>query len=95
MIKFHFFIHLFVFLLVGSNITKAWRSFMDELEQTSRQLKLNADHLEAVCQDKLTQLYHDKRKARKQYQEEHLKISQQFTHVSDLIEKTTVFNWVN
>lgn len=55
---------------------------MDELEQTSRQLKLNADHLEAVCQDKLTQLYHDKRKARKQYQEEHLKISQQFTHVS-------------
>lgn len=56
---------------------------MDELEQTSRQLKLNADHLEAVCQDKLTQLYHDKRKARKQYQEEHLKISQQFTHVSN------------
>ncbi|XP_063706686.1 tyrosine-protein kinase Fer [Culicoides brevitarsis] len=73
--------------LQGSHITKAWRSFMDELEQTSRQLKLNADHLEAVCQDKLTQLYHDKRKARKQYQEEHLKISQQFTHITEDVQR--------
>lgn len=73
---------LFFFSIPGSQITKSWRTFMDELEQVSRQLKLNAEHLESVCQDRLTQLYHDKRKARKHYQEEHLKISTQFSHVS-------------
>lgn len=55
---------------------------MDELEHTARQLRLNAEHLESICQDRLTQLYHDKRKARKNYQEEHNKISSQFSHVS-------------
>ena len=55
---------------------------MEEWEQTAKQLKSNAELLESVCQDKLTQLYQDKRKARKAYQEEHQKIAAQFTNVS-------------
>lgn len=54
---------------------------MEEWEQTAKQLKSNAEFLESLCQDKLTLLYHDKRKARKNYQEEHQKISAQFTNV--------------
>lgn len=61
---------------------KAWRSVMEEWEQTAKQIKTNAEILESVCQDKLTQLYQDKRKARKAYHEEHNKIATQFTNVS-------------
>lgn len=69
-------------LLAGSQITKAWRSVMEEWEQTAKQFKSNAEFLESLCQDKLTHLYHDKRKARKIYQEEHQRIASQFTNVS-------------
>lgn len=55
---------------------------MEEWDQTAKQLKSNAELLESVCQDKLTHLYQDKRKARKAYQEEHSKIAAQFTNVS-------------
>lgn len=61
---------------------KAWRSIMEEWEQTAKQFKSNAEFLESMCQDKLTHLYQDKRKARKNYQEEHQKIATQFTNVS-------------
>lgn len=61
---------------------KAWRSIMEEWEQTAKQFKSNAEFLESLCQDKLTHLYQDKRKARKNYQEEHQKIATQFTNVS-------------
>lgn len=61
---------------------KAWRSVMEEWEHTAKQIKANAEILESVCQDKLAQLYQDKRKARKAYQEEHNKIATQFTNVS-------------
>lgn len=55
---------------------------MEEWEQTAKQFKSNAEFLESLCQDKLTHLYQDKRKARKNYQEEHQKIATQFTNVS-------------
>lgn len=61
---------------------KAWRTVMEEWEQTAKQFKSNAEFLESLCQDKLTHLYQDKRKARKTYQEEHHKIASQFTNVS-------------
>lgn len=61
---------------------KVWRSFMEEWEQTAKQFKSNAEFLESLCQDKLTHLYQDKRKARKNYHEEHQKIATQFTNVS-------------
>lgn len=55
---------------------------MEEWEQTAKQFKSNAEFLESLCQDKLTHLYHDKRKTRKNYQEEHQRIASQFTNVS-------------
>jgi tyrosine-protein kinase Fer len=55
---------------------------MDELEQQSKQIKSNAEQLENLCSDRISQLYQDKRKSRKQYQEEHAKIVSDFAHVS-------------
>lgn len=55
---------------------------MEELEQSAKQMRMNADLLEGLCQDKLVALFQDKRKARKAYQEEHSKIIAQFNTVS-------------
>jgi tyrosine-protein kinase Fer len=55
---------------------------MEEIEQQSKQIKLNSEQLEVLCSDKITQLYQDKRKSRKLFQEEYQKIAAQFTHVS-------------
>lgn len=69
-------------ICVGSQIFQAWRKFMDEIEQQSKQIRFNAEQLENLCSDRMQQLYQDKRKSRKQYQEEHTKIATQFAHVS-------------
>nr|XP_029723442.1 tyrosine-protein kinase Fer-like isoform X3 [Aedes albopictus] len=69
--------------LQGSHITRAWRSFMEELEHTAKQIKSNAEQLESVCLDKLAHLYQDKRRVRKQYQEEHTKIATKFSHMTE------------
>lgn len=55
---------------------------MDEVEQQSKQIRYNAEQLENLCSDRMSQLYQEKRKSRKQYQEEHAKIVSQFAHVS-------------
>lgn len=55
---------------------------MEELEQSAKQMRMNADLLEGLCQDRLATLHQDKRKARKAYQEEHSKIIAQFNNVS-------------
>jgi len=68
---------------VGSQIFKAWRSFLDELEQQSKQIRTNAEHLEQLCSERMMQLYQDKRKLRKQYTDDHAKIASQFAHVSN------------
>ncbi|GAB0088288.1 Tyrosine-protein kinase [Sergentomyia squamirostris] len=73
--------------LHGSLITKAWRTLMEELEQTAKNLKCNAEFLEMLSQDKLTQLYQDKRKARKTYQEEHSRIATKFNHLTEEVAK--------
>jgi hypothetical protein len=67
---------------VGSQVFQAWRKFMDEIEQQSKQIRYNAEQLENLCSDRMAQLYQDKRKSKKQYQEEHAKIASQFAHVS-------------
>lgn len=54
---------------------------MEECDHTSKQLRANAELLEAVCKDKLQQLHQDKQRARKAYQEEHQKITTQFNNV--------------
>uniref|UniRef100_A0AAG5CQP9 non-specific protein-tyrosine kinase n=1 Tax=Anopheles atroparvus TaxID=41427 RepID=A0AAG5CQP9_ANOAO len=69
--------------LQGSHIMRAWRSFMEELEHTAKQIRTNAEQLETVCHDKLASLYQEKRRVRKQYQEEHTKIATQFSHLTE------------
>jgi tyrosine-protein kinase Fer len=55
---------------------------LEELENTARLMRQNADSVESKSLDKLNSLYAEKRRARKQYQEEHNRIVAQFTHVS-------------
>ncbi|XP_053679588.1 tyrosine-protein kinase Fer isoform X3 [Anopheles nili] len=69
--------------LQGSHIMRAWRSFMEELEHTAKQIRTNAEQLETVCHDKLASLSQEKRRVRKQYQEEHTKIATQFSHLTE------------
>uniref|UniRef100_A0A1L8DLX7 Tyrosine-protein kinase n=1 Tax=Nyssomyia neivai TaxID=330878 RepID=A0A1L8DLX7_9DIPT len=73
--------------LHGSLITKAWRTVMEEWEQSAKHIKCNAEFLELLCQDKLAQLYQDKRKARKSYQEEHSRITSKFNHLTEEVAK--------
>lgn len=63
---------------------------MDEMEQQSKQFKLNAEQLEVIC-EKLAHLSQDKRKARKAYQEEHAKIAARLNHVSDLLKILDIY----
>ncbi|KAJ6638588.1 Tyrosine-protein kinase Fer, partial [Pseudolycoriella hygida] len=76
--------------LQGSLITKAWRAIMEEWDQTAKCIKSKAELLESVCQDKLTHLYQDTKKARKTYQEEHSKIAAQFTTLTEEVAKKKV-----
>lgn len=69
--------------LNGSLVTSAWKTMMEELENTGKLIKQNADAIENKIVDILNSLYAEKRKARKAYQEEHTRIAQQFTHVSE------------
>ena len=57
----------------------------EEWESTSRLVKANAEALESRALDRLNTLMTERRKARKVYQEDHSKISSQFTQVSELI----------
>lgn len=63
-------------------LSQAWKNMLEELENTAKLIKQNADFVESKSLDKLNSLYAEKRKARKQYQEEHNRIVAQFTHVS-------------
>lgn len=78
----NYFCFSFFAVCAGSLVTRAWRAMMEELEQQAKQMRMNAELLDGLCQDKLSPLYQDKRKARKAYQEEHNKIAAQFNHVS-------------
>ncbi|XP_063388678.1 tyrosine-protein kinase Fer isoform X3 [Cydia fagiglandana] len=69
--------------LNGSVIASAWRTMTEEWENTSRQIKANAEALEARALDRLASLMVERRKARKVYQEDHAKISSQFTQLSE------------
>lgn len=66
---------------LGSVIAAAWRTMTEEWDNTSRLIKLNAEALESRALDRLTTLMTERRKARKMYQEDHTKISSQFTQV--------------
>lgn len=68
--------------LSGSSMSSAWRCMLEEIDNTSKLIKQNADTLESKTLERLNTLHVEKRKSRKQYQEEYNKILQQFTHVS-------------
>lgn len=68
--------------LSSSLISAAWRTMLEEIETTSKLIKQNADALETKALERLNSIHAEKRKARKQYQEEHNKILHRFTHVS-------------
>lgn len=70
-----------LFFTAGSVIALAWRTMTEEWESTSRQIKANAEALESRALDRLVTLMTERRKARKVYQEDHTKISSQFTQV--------------
>jgi tyrosine-protein kinase Fer len=67
--------------LVGSLVAQAWENMLEELENTAKLIKQNADLVESKSLDKLNSLYAEKRRARKHYQEEHNRIVAEFTHV--------------
>lgn len=69
-------------LSTGSLVAASWRNMMEEMDNTAKLIRQNADSIESKSLDALNALYAEKRKARKSYQEEHARILQQFTHVS-------------
>ncbi|CAG9833730.1 unnamed protein product [Diabrotica balteata] len=73
--------------LSGSLMANSWRNMMDEMDNTAKVIRQNADSIETKCLDTLNTLYAEKRKARKLYQEEHARILQQFTHLSDEVNR--------
>ncbi|XP_069675619.1 tyrosine-protein kinase Fer isoform X3 [Periplaneta americana] len=78
--------------LVGSLVAQAWRSMLEELENTAKLIKQNADCVESKSLEKLNTLYAEKRKARKLYQEEHNRIVSQFSHLTeDVARKRTEY----
>ncbi|XP_045496190.1 tyrosine-protein kinase Fer isoform X2 [Colias croceus] len=73
--------------LNGSLIASAWRTMTEEWENTSRLIKTNAEALESRALDRLNTLMTERRKARKAYQEDHTKISSQFTQLSEEVQR--------
>ncbi|XP_066248419.1 tyrosine-protein kinase Fer isoform X2 [Euwallacea similis] len=78
--------------LVGSVVCSSWRNMMEELENTSKLIRQNADTVETKALDALNSLHSEKRKVRKSYQEEHMRILQQFNNLSDeVVRKKTEY----
>ena len=77
-----------LYMINVCHLSQAWKNMLEELENTAKLIKQNADLVESKSLDKLNSLYTEKRRARKQYQEEHNRIVVQFTHVSS---RYTVF----
>ncbi|XP_059053619.1 tyrosine-protein kinase Fer isoform X1 [Achroia grisella] len=73
--------------LNGSVIASAWRTMTEEWENTSRLIKANAETLDSRALDRLTALMTERRKSRKTYQEDHTKISSQFTQLSEEVQR--------
>ncbi|XP_045535385.1 tyrosine-protein kinase Fer isoform X3 [Papilio machaon] len=73
--------------LNGSLIASAWRTMTEEWENTSRLIKANAEALESRALDRLITLMTERRKTRKVYQEDHTKISSQFTQLTEEVQR--------
>lgn len=55
---------------------------MEEMENVAKLLKQNADAVESQSLEALNNIYVEKRRARKQYQDEYNRITSQFAQVS-------------
>ncbi|CAH2040361.1 unnamed protein product, partial [Iphiclides podalirius] len=73
--------------LNGSLIASAWRTMTEEWESTSRLIRANAEALESRALDRLITLMSERRKTRKVYQEDHTKISSQFTQLTEEVQR--------
>ncbi|XP_068624359.1 tyrosine-protein kinase Fer isoform X3 [Battus philenor] len=73
--------------LNGSLIASAWRNMTEEWESTSRLIRANAEALESRALDRLISLMTERRKTRKVYQEDHTKISSQFTQLTEEVQR--------
>ncbi|CAK1587076.1 unnamed protein product [Parnassius mnemosyne] len=73
--------------LNGSLIASAWRTMTEEWENTSRLIRANAEALESRALDRLITLMTERRKTRKVYQEDHTKISSQFTQLTEEVQR--------
>ncbi|XP_057337459.1 tyrosine-protein kinase Fer isoform X2 [Microplitis mediator] len=69
--------------LAGSLITQSWRDIMDSIDQTARLIKQQADSMESLVVEHIGNLYAERRKARKLYQEEQTWLSNQFQQLTD------------
>lgn len=68
--------------LTGSLVAQAWKGIVEELENAAKLMKTNADVVEKETLEKLNTLYIEKRKARKTYQDDHIRTSLQMSNVS-------------
>lgn len=66
----------------GSLVSGAWRRLMDELDGASRAIRAVCDRIEKNTLDRIAGICAEKRKAKKAYQDEYNRISQQYHHVS-------------
>lgn len=68
----------------GSLVSGAWRRLLDELDGASRAIRAVCDRIEKHTLDRIAGICAEKRKAKKAYQDEYNRISQQYHNVSPL-----------
>ncbi|XP_030767595.1 tyrosine-protein kinase Fer isoform X2 [Sitophilus oryzae] len=76
--------------LTGSVVCATWKTMMEELDNTAKLIRHNADNVENKVVDALNALCAEKRKVRKAYQEEHNRISHQFSQLSEEVNRKKV-----
>nr|XP_018904229.1 PREDICTED: tyrosine-protein kinase Fer isoform X2 [Bemisia tabaci] len=73
--------------LSGSIVVQTWKSVMEELDNVGKLVKANSDLIEKETLDKLSSLCSEKRKAKKMCQEEHNRITLQFSNLLEEVAK--------
>ncbi|KAK9885005.1 hypothetical protein WA026_009234 [Henosepilachna vigintioctopunctata] len=73
--------------MFGSLVASTWKTMMEGLEDTGKLMKQNTINLETKVLDSLNNLYAEKRKIKKFYQEEYTKIQMQLTNISEEVNR--------
>lgn len=69
--------------LVGSLINQSWKDIMDSIDQTAKLIKQQADSMENIVVEQISNLYTERRRAKKAYQEEQLWLNNQFQQLTE------------